>query len=537
MVSGMKRHPWVVCICCALLLIVIIGSTGCGGGSNLVNADNVVNTSTTLSLIASPSSIAAGQSATLTWSTQGATALSIAPGIGAVALPSGSTTVSPTTTTTYVATATMTGGATVTQSAVVTVSGSPAPGNPIKHIIFFVQENRSYDNYFGKLGAYRVSKGLPAEADGFDPNVTLKTTGGRLVKPYHQRTVCTENMSPSWNESHYDVHISNEDFMHLSGATFLMDRFLETTSSVEQQFDPDGTRPLGYYDQTDLPYYYELATQFATSDRAFSPVLGNTIPNRLYLFSGTSLGVVASYDAGHAPYSQKTIFRALNDAGVSWRYYYQDSSVFLAEFADWSDPRIQGNVYPISDWFNVLAQPTADSFLPQVIFIERGGVIGLDEHPLNNIQTGAASVQNILNALMKSAAWPSSAFILTFDEAGGLYDHVPPVPMPKPDNVAPILNATETTQAEFNLSGMRVPFIVVSPWIKPNYVSHTARDLTSILKFIETRFNVPSLTARDAAQPDFSEFFDFSSPQRLTVPSLPTQPTSGVCDMRLEAAP
>src|SRR5262249_11107517 len=154
------------------------------------------------------------------------------------------------------------------------------------------------------------------------------------------------------------------------------------------------------------------------------------------------------------------------------------------DFADWSDPTIQGKVYNISDWFNVLSQPTADSFLPQVIFIERGGQIGLDEHPLNNIQKGSADGQKILNSLMNSAAWQSSAFILTFDEGGGLYDHVPPVMVPKPDGIAPMLQSGDL-QGDFNLTGFRVPMVVISPWAKPNFVSHTARDYTAILKMIE----------------------------------------------------
>jgi len=98
------------------------------------------------------------------------------------------------------------------------------------------------------------------------------------VHPFHYQTVCTENLSPSWNESHVDVNGGK------------MDGFMLTTTSVASTIDPTGTRAMGYYDQSDLPYYYELAARFATSDRFFSPLLSNTVPNRLYLFTATSFG-------------------------------------------------------------------------------------------------------------------------------------------------------------------------------------------------------------------------------------------------------
>jgi phospholipase C len=90
---------------------------------------------------------------------------------------------------------------------------------------------------------------------------------------------------------------------------------------------------------------------------------------------------------------------------------------------------------------------------------------------------------------------------------------------------------------DFAHSGFRIPMVVVSPWVNPHHVSHVWRDYTSILRLIEDRFNVAPLTARDAAADNMSEFFDFSSPQLLTPPPLPTQPTNGVCDFNQEKAP
>jgi phospholipase C len=397
----------------------------------------------------------------------------------------------------------------------------------LKHIIFFVQENRSFDNYFGMLGQYKASLGLANDVDGLDLNAALPNTQGQLVHPYHYQTVCTENLSPSWNESHTDV----------DGG--LMDGFLKTTTSVPSTIDPTGTRAMGYYDQSDLPYYYEAAARFATSDRFFSPVLSPTIPNRLYLFTATSFGNATPPSPPAGGFPQPTIFDRLDAAGVSWKYYYQDgvSSAFIQQFSTYK--RDASKVVDISNWATDVKN---DATLPQVIFIERGGVTGKDEHPDTNTQIGAADSAGIINTLIQSPSWKDSAFILTYDEGGGLYDHVRPAREIKPDTIAPKL-PSGYKPGDFNQSGFRVPMIVFSPWARPSFVSHTTRDYTSILRLIEDTFNaqgynVQSLTARDANADNMMEFFDFSAgPRLLTPPALPTQPTNGVCKKGLEKAP
>jgi phospholipase C len=535
-----------------------------------------------LSLTASPSTIKPGQQVKLTWQvTQGtATTLSIDNGVcTACALPQGTANVSPSTTTTYTATATAADGSTIKQSTTVTV-GSPSTG-VIKHIFFLLQENRSFDMYFGQLKTYQPDRlrqfGIltPPTIDAFDPNVILTNhhTGAK-VKPFHEQTVCTENLTPAWDESHHDVSLNGGDpawpqwpaTRTYANSDFLMDNFLDTTGDVTQQFDPNGTRAMGYYDQTDLPYYYDLATFFATSDSWHSPVLANTVPNRMYLMAGTSFGhEYPDFDSNHPPYAAKTIFHAMNDANVSWLYYYKDG-IFLSNFADFTDPKIGNKTYPVTSLLSVLQGTCGvgscdpDQTLPQVIFIDSAsGGSGLDEHPDNNIQSGAAYVQSIIEALMKSDAWQDSAFILSYDEGGGLYEHVPPFSVPMPDQYGPgqcpDLNngsfgycSTGNLGGAFDLAGFRVPMIVVSPYAKPHYVSHIPRDYTAILAFIEQTFTVPSLTARDAywkdPTRDMNEFFDFTTtPPVLLNPPTPgqtwpqflnPQTTGGVCDQTKE---
>jgi phospholipase C len=154
----------------------------------------------------------------------------------------------------------------------------------------------------------------------------------------------------------------------------------------------------------------------------------------------------------------------------------------------------------------------------------------VDEHPKSHIQLGAQFAAKLINALMNSPSWKDSVFIETFDEGGGLYDHVGPITVPSPDGIPPIMPATNQP-GDFTLTGFRVPLIVISPFSKKNFVSHTPMDYTAALKLIETRFHLPSLTNRDAAMPDMSEFFDFSTNTGpwATPPTPPQQPVNMPC--------
>ena len=485
---------------------------------------------------ANPASITAGQTSNLTWTAQNAASVSIS-GIGPVTGTGGTIPVSPSATTVYTITATDSSSNTVTASATVTVLPAGSGLSNIKHIVFLIQENRSFDNYFGMLGKYRESKGLTNEIDGLDTSVVLVDKDGHKYHPFHSPTVCIDVTSPGWNESHFYAD-------RKSDGTFAMDHWVAAQSDSQAHYtggrDPYVTRDLSYFDQTELPYYYELATQFATSDRWFSSLMGPTIPNRMFLFTGTSFGWIRpNPDSNHPQYSQKTIFDAMSQAGVQWKYYYRDGSVFLPQFNTWNDPTAQGRVRNISEYYSILADPNADNLLAPVVFLEQASVTELNEHPSSgNFQNGAADTKKLIDALMNSAAWKSSVFILAYDEGGGLYDHVPPIQVPTPDSTPPNFESTDGGRYDtFTYSGFRTPVVVVSPWVKKNFVSHTPRTFISILKLIETRFGVPPLTARDAAADDMEEFFDFSNPSWMTPPPLPDQPTNGLCDRTQEVAP
>ncbi|MBS1852881.1 MAG: alkaline phosphatase family protein [Acidobacteria bacterium] len=405
----------------------------------------------------------------------------------------------------------------------------PANLQSIQHIVIMLQENRSFDSYFGMLPDYWQANGFPAQTfDGLPANASNPSFDGTTTIPsFRLKTMCFSDASPAWNESHVDWNRNDP-----TSTTPLMDGYAFNAAKYARNngdHDTEGRRAMGYYTGDDLNYYYFMASNFATSDRWFSPVMSRTPPNRQYLLAATSAGHVYP-TAG--PLSNKTIFEALENAGVSWLVYETDNnSSYFRGFQPFADQH-SSKIVPATQF----AADVQNGTLPQVALIESGYRSGQDEHPNNNVQAGATYVSSFINALMNSPAWKDSVFILTYDEGGGTYDHVPPQPAVPPDDIPPSdlqpgdICSSGGPNCGFNYTGFRVPLIVVSPFSKKNYVSHTVADYTAILKFIETRFNLPALTRRDAAQMDMTEFFDFDHTPWATPPIPPAQLSNGVCD-------
>jgi phospholipase C len=339
------------------------------------------------------------------------------------------------------------------------------------------------------------------------------------------------------------------------------DGFAQTAGHEGPINDVTGTRVMGFYTGDNLNYYYFMASNFATSDRWFSPALSRTQINRQYMLSGTSQGHAYPITPGNPQLSAKTIMQALDENHITWKDYVHPlqgptpcttaqcllGQSYMAQF-DYSSTILKNepqNVVPVDQFLTDANNGT----LPQVVFLEPASAEGLDEHPADSatgaidIQQGAKFVSGLINGLMASPSWKDSIFILTWDEGGGFYDHVSPQPMPSPDGIAPrdlrtnpldiclntdgSINSSPT--CNFMYTGYRLPLVVISPFTKKNYVSHTVADYTAILKLIETRFNLHSLTARDAAQMDMTEFFDFNAAPWKTPPTPPDQITTGAC--------
>ena len=389
----------------------------------------------------------------------------------------------------------------------------------VNHVVFMLEENRSFDTYFGQLNAYRQTQGLPADVDGMPVNAANPADDGTMVSAFKLNTLCIENLSPAWLESHGDYNRWNPT------GPALMDGFVHTAQGLAKFDgfkDTAGRRAMGYYDAGDLPYYYYMATAFATSDRWFAPMPTNSAPNRIAAFAATTQG------HAHEPTQElttPTIFHRLSQAGVSWKIYYTDktSAGTPADSLDNYWPSFArshaANIVPVSQYLTDVQNGT----LPAFAFIEAGYFSGLDEHPGTgeNIQAGQQYVASLINALMASPSWKDSVFLLSFDEGGAAYDHVVPMTAVQPDGIPPRdLTATDPS-GDFTRTGFRVPLIVVSPFTRKGYVSHKPADYTAVLKLVETRWNLPPLTNRDAAQMDMSEFFDFENPPWLTPPTPP----------------
>jgi len=470
------------------------------------------------------------------------------------------------------------------------LSAAPASGlASIKHIVFMVQEHSSLDNHLGALRDYWAKNGYPDQSfDGlpqfnptsgaaplyappptnpgcnpaFPPPNDCVYDANNAVSSFHLKTVCTENASPSWNESHVDWNFHDQLGLTPPAA---LDGFVFSAAHDARNYSPpfidvNGVRAMGYFDGNDLNYYYFMASNFATSDRWFHPLMSRTGANREFVIAATSQGRVYPNGTDANDSSLLTapiIFEELQNAGITWKIYVDptdsgcsgppyDLTCLLTQayvpfvFGQSIPTKYPQNLGTMTDYFADLQNGT----LPQVAIIEPATPAGLDEHASSydasptNVQLGANYVASIINALMQSPVWTDSVFIFTYDEFGGLYDHVAPQPTVSPDGIKPLdllpgdvcSNATGPT-CDFTYTGYRVPLLVISPFTKKNYVSHTIADTTAILKLIETRFNLPALTKRDAVQPDMTEFFDFKNPPWLKPPTPPTQNINGACYM------
>jgi phospholipase C len=319
---------------------------------------------------------------------------------------------------------------------------------PIDHIVIACQENRTFDTYFGyypRAGSF-----------GVPPGYTQPDGKGGTVTPHHFSAHVSGDPSHTWQSVHGE----------LAGGK--MNGFYTT----------DGKTALGYYNSSDLPYYAALADHFTLCGHYFGSVLGPTVPNRLALWAGTSGGVtVDTLNEGSLDYS--TIVDLLDAAHITWKCYnlglgygsFDDLEHFnpLVFFKRWqNDARLH---FDEDDYYADLKAGK----LPQVSFLITESLIS--EHPPFDIKTGQHAMGKVINALIASSLWQRSALFLTYDEGGGFFDHVAP----------PQLDA-------YGL-GFRVPTFVISPYARRGYISGQLYEHSSILKFIERRFGLPTLAS------------------------------------------
>ncbi len=371
------------------------------------------------------------------------------------------------------------------------VKGS-ATKTPITHLVVLMQENHTFDNYFG---TFPGANGYPA---GAKMPVDPKNPGAGYVEPWH---------------------IGNSSITDLShsAATF-RDQFnngkMDSFVSALNQRNQNGRLAMGYYDQRDIPYYWSLASEYVLFDNFFSSAKDGSFANHMYWITGQQpISSQAGQDLASSLQNVPTIFDRLQAAQVSWKFYVQnyDPSITyrnvvsagnrssqvvwvpLLNFDRFIDnPELSSHIVDLNQYFVDLRQGT----LPEVSYIVPSGA---SEHPPSSVASGERSVKNLIQELMRSSAWDSSAFLLLYDDWGGWYDHVTP---PQIDKYG---------------YGLRVPGILASPYAIQGKIDHTQLDFTSVLKFIEYNWGVPSLAYRDANANNFLSAFDFSQTPRQPV--------------------
>lgn len=360
---------------------------------------------------------------------------------------------------------------------------------PIRHVLVVMKENRSFDHLLGNLH----DQGQP-DAEALPSSFENPDVEGHTVLTHRAHGTCIDvDPDHQWNA------------MHAGIARGKMTGFV---ASAERTTDSSGHSAISHYDRDDLPFYHWLASTFALNDRHFASMPSGTYGNRSFLLFGTNAGIVDSGLSFPDP-SLPSIFHSLMSRGLTWRVY--TDGIPFSGTLDWDgdDPGIR----PFSALLDALDAGT----LPSVAFVE--GLDGVeDDHPPADLQVGEAWMKKIYDHAVKSPEWSSLAIIWTYDESGGFADHVPP-----PDGCV----ARPGDEAFFEL-GPRVPFVVISPWSKRHYVSHVVEEHTAITRFIETIFDLPALTARDANSSALLDLFDFSCGRDLAAP-VPSPVGHGGC--------
>ncbi len=488
------------------------------------------------------------------------------------------------------------------------VSAAFADGSltKVNHIIIVMQENHSFDNYFGALAyapgsPYHNGNGSCASTDHkcVDGLTCTLGSGGALsctnsnldddgstVYAFHGTSRCViPDLDHSWVGTHYEMNFENPN------ATLkdpLSDGFVlqnDLTEQIDAGESPTDDQTISFYNQDDIPFYYGLAQNFAVSDQQHASVLGPTFPNRSYLMAATSFGHLTTSDTVPPPGGYKpitgTIFDLFDKNGVTWGDYFEDVPQ-SASFRP-ADSHNQ----PLSVF---MQEAGGVGTLPQVSFVDpdfgiEGHALEDDEHPPTDIQRGQYHVSQVVNAVRNGPYWKDSIIFIVYDEHGGFYDHGKPPAAPQknartPDGISPgqcedlsappaseqpgggaecsynFVSTTDTTVkdaealcpalannptgpfpkscASFDQLGVRVPFIAVSPFSKPSYVSHVAGDHTSMLALIEKRFlnfggRPLHLTKRDQNANDLESMFDFNDSPSLNTPVGQAQPPTNDC--------
>ncbi len=446
-------------------------------------------------------------------------------------------------------------------STVQTVTGC-AKVTDIDHVVIFIQENRSFDHYFG---SYRGVRGFSDQSAAYqqpDPSNTTSTPSGILM-PFHLDTsktnsACTADISHAWIPQHQSWN---------NGA---MNGFVTSHLPINAN---DAINCMGYYTRADLPYYYAVADAFTICDNYFCSVMGPTDPNRLYTMAasidpaGQNGGpllqtLVTNRSSFFGKLTYTTMPEQLQARGISWKVYtspnqnilngiFSDNVLsYFKNFQSPASPLYQSAFLP--QFPTDFLSDALSGNLPQVSWVI-ASVVDSDHPPAPSL-FGEITLSAIITALSANPLqWAKTALFVTYDENGGFFDHVAPITAPPgtageyvtaPAVPDPTVAGSPAISGPIGL-GFRVPMLVISPFSRGGLVSSGLFDHTSVLRFLETRFGaeVPNLSAwRRATVGDMTSAFNFSKVD-LSFPSLPnplpatSQTITGCLNSLLDTTP
>jgi phospholipase C len=347
-------------------------------------------------------------------------------------------------------------------------SGQNETRTPISHAVFVMMENHSFDNFFGVYPTSNQSNVSAIVSQIQKPTNLLALSNSLQLSEVPNNSYYTQNPVEGYSTYHSDWDNGK------------MDGFAQHS----------GTQSMTYFTSAQLALEWDWAQEYALGDMYFASSLTVTNPNRLISLVGQS---PVTSDSGPPPYIpvNDSIFSQLSNSGISWGYYIDNPSL------DWYPLNYFSGINQysqnIQSWTSFFSSLSNGS-LPSVSWVMPvgGGASHVSQHPTENVTTGELWLANIVNSMMQSPYWNSTAIFVTYDEGGGYYDQVPP---PSIDG---------------NQLGFRIPFIVISPYSKENYVSSTVLNHGSTLAFIEYNWNLPALNGFIANSNVPLDFFDFN---------------------------
>ncbi len=397
--------------------------------------------------------------------------------------------------------------------------------------VYLMMENRSYDHLLGA----RALAGLGG--DGQRAGLSNPDRDGVIVPAYEaaidhdaaQATVCDPDPPHDWDEAHASFN---------GGA---MDGFVKQHQRKHADL-ANPTETMKYLTRDHVPITWSLADAYSSCDRWFCSVMGPTLPNRAYWHAGTSFGIDNNNDvlSQFSSVPVPTIYHRLDEAGVDWAYYYGSLAV-VALLANPGPYQLDlgpqdgtGRVRRFGDaklGAGQFFKDAAAGKLPPVVYIDPAFGTN-DDHPPVHPALGQELIASIYTALATSPQWNNVLFVITYDENGGYFDHVPP---PKTTDES----ESRFGKPGFDQMGFRVPAIVIGPYVKQGYVSSVVLDHTSALKHLQNAFGLASLNARVDAANDLTDCIDLDRLARgeplppVQLPSLDSDewPTTDVACM------